>query len=324
MFRQDSSEPEIERRLFLKRLLEMGNLPSPSPSVMSVMAILRDEDVEMGRLVKAIEMDQALVAQLLKMVNSSFYGLRNSIDSVARAVAMLGLDGTKRLVYSAAIMKFFTPEDQIEWDHSYSSSLLMAALLKENGIGGASELPLAAILHDIGKVVLRGVLPQKHKLAARMAAEHGEQLFETERRMLRIDHAEAGALLLKKWNCSERMASLVQQHHMPGPNCEFALDTALLQFVNWIDCSARKLPCRPPSKELMDAAEIDSIDSEYWLDYQTRLITRLRGEGAAIRDAASSSGKLRTKLGTHSLMKRNHRSQRRDPSSSKSSVDIKA
>jgi len=283
---------EVERRMLVKRISSMENLPTPSASVMKTMLLLRSEDVDMGQLVSSIEKDQSLVAQLLKMVNSSFYGLRSSVDSVQRAVGLLGTANVKRLVYSASIMEFFSEDEQLEWDHSYSSSLMMANLIKENEIEGFSNLPMAMILHDLGKVVLRRFCPQKYKLVSMQSAKTKSPCFQVEAEALHITHAEAGAILLEKWDSAEEIVIPVLQHHRTDVPQEYVFETALIQFANWVDCSVRGMPCLPPSKELMDAAGIEGIDNEYWLDYQRKLVAGLEGEGPSAKELGSTAGKI--------------------------------
>ena len=266
---------EVEKRMLLKRISEMENLPTPSDSVMKVMLLLRGKEIPLDQLVPAIERDQSLVAQILKMVNCSFYNIRTHINSVERAVSMLGLEKVKHIVYSALIMEFFSPDEQVEWSHAYSSSLLMANLIKGGEIHGVEMLPLAMILHDIGKVVLRRFCPQKYKLAHMNAAKTRKTIFECEMESIGISHADAGALLLEKWASSGDIVTPVLQHHMVDVPEVYVFETALMQYVNWVDDSVRGIPSRRPAAPLMDAAGIEDIDDNYWLEYQRGLITKL-------------------------------------------------
>ncbi len=284
---------EQERRLVFSKISELKNLPSPSPAIMATMALLRDKEVDIRKLVEAIERDQSLVARLLKMVNSSFYVLRSTVDSVGRAAAMLGLENIKRLVYSAAMMEFFAKDQQLEWEHSYSSSALMGALIKDNRIEGVSSLPLAMILHDIGKVVLRRHCAGKYNFTAMLAAKAGSSLAELESQFLHVNHAEAGAMLLKKWDVPESITIPILQHHMAKAPYEYVLETALVQFVNWVDCQARGMPCLEPSQPLLDAAGIEISDTGFWIDCQAKLIEGLKDGTATARTIGGTAGKLK-------------------------------
>jgi len=284
---------EQERRQIFKSILELKSLPTPSPTILSAIALLRDEEVDVGKLVDAIERDQSLVAKLLKMVNSSFYMLKDSVDSVSRAVSLLGLYNIKSMVYSAAVMDLFAKDQQEEWEHSYSSSVLMGAVVKECRLGGLSSLPLSMILHDIGKVVLRKYCSGKYNFAAMLAASGHSSLPDLEFQFLHVNHAEAGALLLKKWDVSERIVIPIFQHHMAEVPYEYVLETALVQFVNWVDCQARGMPCPQPSQALLGAAGLDIVDAGFWTGYQSRLIERLKSGSATARGMESVEGRVR-------------------------------
>ncbi len=288
---------DVEKRMILKKISEMENLPTPSESIMKVMLILRSKEVPLDQIVEAIERDQALVAQILKMVNSSYYTIRTRITSVEQAVSMLGLDNIKQIVYSALIMDFFSPDEQVEWHHAYSSSLLMANLIKGGEIHGVEMLPLAMILHDIGKVVLRKFCPQKYKLAHMNAAKTRKTIFECEMESIGVSHADAGALLLEKWGTSGDIVTPVLQHHMVDVPDVYVFETALMQYVNWVDDSARGIPCRRPASALLDAAGIEDIDDNYWLEYQRGLITRLECPVAddSTKESIAPDGMQKTK-----------------------------
>jgi len=267
----------FEKNMLLRQISQMTNIPTPSPIIIKVMHLLRDEDVQTHDLIAAIERDQSLVSQILKLINSGFYGLRKSIDSVERAVNLLGIFNIKQLVYSASIMDLFSKDEQKEWDHSYSSSVLMTHIMKENDIPAASNLPLTMLMHDIGKVILRRFSPKKYKMALIKAQEKGIPLYQAEDAIIHIDHAEVGGMLMKRWNMTDDITIPVLSHHLPEVPEHCVIETALTQFVNWVDCSARKIPCAEPSPKLMQAAGFEEIDKNYWTGCQIEIIEAIEG-----------------------------------------------
>lgn len=267
---------EFEKKMILQKISTMTNLPTPGTSIMKVMLLLRDEDVAMRELIEAIRQNQSLVARILKLVNSGYYGLRKTIDSVDRAVNLLGILKVKQLVYSASIMDMFSEDEQNEWNHAYSSSVLMSDIMEEHEIPAASNLPLTVLMHDIGKVVLRRFSPKKFQMAVEMAHRDGIPVFEAENAVIHINHAEVGAWLLEKWQMTEDIFTPVAWHHSKElPPEQFLVETALVQFTNWVDCFARGIPCAQPQKELMDAAGFEEIDNDYWINYQREVIATI-------------------------------------------------
>jgi HD-like signal output (HDOD) protein len=117
----------------------MNNLPALSANVTKVMTLLRDDSAKMESIVEALEKDVSLVAEILKLVNSGFYGLRNTVETVEHAVSLLGIMNLKQVVYSATIMDFFSKDEQQEWNHSYSSSILCSNI-KGQRIGRVKQI----------------------------------------------------------------------------------------------------------------------------------------------------------------------------------------
>lgn len=295
LLQHNSKSSIVEKKLLLRKISEMKNLPTPSANMMKVMLLLRDEDVKIDALVEAIEKDQSMVAQILKLINSGFYGLRKSVETVEHAIALLGIINIKQVVYSASIMEFFSDDEHLEWNHSYSSSVLMGNFIKENELPGINILPLAMLMHDLGKVVLRRFSPKKYQVALQHAANDKLPIFMIEDAMLQINHAEVGSVLLQKWDSSEDIVKPVLQHHMKEIPEDFIFETALVQFINWADCTCRSIPCYEPTRELMDAAGIDEIDKNYWLDKHSKLIESLEKSPALQRDLTYETKTLEKK-----------------------------
>ena len=267
---------DFEKKMILQKISGMTNLPTPGNSIMKVMLLLRDEDVAMRDLIESIRQNQSLVARILKLVNSGYYGLRKSIDSVDRAVNLLGILKVKQLVYSASIMDMFSQDEQDEWNHAYSSSVLMSDIMEEHEIPAASNLPLTVLMHDIGKVVLRRFSPKKFQMAVATARRENIPVFEAENTVIHINHAEVGRWLLEKWQMTEDIYTPVGWHHSSElPPEQFLVETALVQFTNWVDCVAREIPCAQPTKELMDTAGFEEIDNNYWINYQREVIASI-------------------------------------------------
>lgn len=274
----ENSKSSFEKNLLLKRISQTTSIPAPSAHIMKVMMLLREENLRMPALVEAIERDQSLVAQILKLINSGFYGLRQTIDSVERAVGLLGILTVKQLVYSATIMDIFSEDEQVEWNHSYTTSVLMTQLMRENDLPAASNLPLTMIMHDLGKVALRRFSPKKYKLAQQQAESKKIPIYEAENAIMSVNHSEIGALLLQKWDMTEDMIAPILFHHEETIPKEFVMETALTQFVNWVDNRARDIRCDEPRKSLMQEAGFEDIDGDYWVEYQVELIKSVEGE----------------------------------------------
>lgn len=266
----------FERRMLENKIANMNDLPTLPIYVMKIMELMRDENVKVHDLVNAIEHDQSLVTQILRLINSGYYGLRNTVDTVERAVTLLGILGLKQVVLSAAIIDFFSDDEQIEWAHSYSSSVLMNRIMKDYEIPVASNLPMTMLMHDIGKVVLRRFNPQKCALARDTAHRKAITIAEAEEMIIHITHAEVGGIIMEKWQMTDDIIIPIKNHHnekeLPD---EFQLETMMVQIVNYIDCSARNITCHIPKPGLMKHAGIMGLDFDFWISHQREVISQL-------------------------------------------------
>lgn len=275
---------QLEQKLLQARIKELESLPLPSCTMLELSTILKTEPVDLTAVANCFAHDHVMLAQMLRIFYRSFPGVNPT--SPLDAAAMLPIDRIQTLTYVPHILETFGDREVQEWNHAYSCRILMESILDDNGIDNP-ELIRAAHLHDIGKNVFRDWSPKKYKLVENHANASSEvPLYKLENAVLQIDHAKAGAELLKAWGFSEAVWRVVEQHHNhdDDPPETFVFETALLQFVNYIDCKVRGIPCEPPSAKLMKKARIAEIDEEGYLGSQKALIDRLRAnDNEAIR-----------------------------------------
>ena len=275
---------QLEQKLLQARIKELESLPLPSCTMLELSTILKTEPVDLTAVANCFAHDHVMLAQMLRIFYRSFPGVNPT--SPLDAAAMLPIDRIQTLTYVPHILETFGDREVQEWNHAYSCRILMESILDDNGIDNP-ELIRAAHLHDIGKNVFRDWSPKKYKLVENHANASSEvPLYKLENAVLQIDHAKAGAELLKAWGFSEAVWRVVEQHHNhdDDPPEIFVFETALLQFVNYIDCKVRGIPCEPPSAKLMKKARIAEIDEEGYLGSQKALIDRLRAnDNEAIR-----------------------------------------
>ena len=275
---------QLEQKLLQARIKELESLPLPSCTMLELSTILKADPIDLNAVANCFAHDHVMLAQMLRIFYRSFPGVNPT--SPLDAVAMLPIDRIQSLTYIPHILETFGDREEQEWNHAYSCRILMESILDDNGLDNP-ELIRAAHLHDIGKNVFRDWSPKKYKLVENHANSSREvPLYKLENAVLQIDHAKAGAELLKAWGFSEAVWRVVEQHHNhdDDPPETFVFETALLQFVNYIDCKVRGIPCEPPSAKLMKKARIAEIDEEGYLGSQKALIDRLRAnDNEAIR-----------------------------------------
>ena len=184
--------------------------------------MLQDPDVEVADLVDSLEYDPGLTANLLRWANSAYFGGRHEILSVRDAVVRLGMRRMNQLIMTSIaapvvgqpIRGYDLPPGRL-LEHSIAVAIGTGELAKVLDIALPDTAFTAGLLHDIGKVVLGMFVEVASEPILSLAAEEEISFDESERRVLGIDHAEVGALLLERWNLPASIVSAVRWHHEP-------------------------------------------------------------------------------------------------------------
>ncbi len=198
--------------------VELASLPEVLYRVNKMARGAHYSAADIGRI---ISQDPALSARLLHIVNSPFYGFPSSIDTISRAITIIGSRELCNILCAATVTRHFQglPETQVNmqqfWQHSLYSAVVareLALQLREND---SEHFFLSGLLHDIGSLVLYQRVPEREKQAIDQARRNRQAIFIAEREQLGTDHAEVGAALLHKWRLPQSLIEAVACHHSP-------------------------------------------------------------------------------------------------------------
>ena len=229
------SESEVHD--LVKNAKDLVSLPEVS---LRVNELANDPNSTADDMAKVISQDPALVARMLKIANSVFYGLSTEVETITRAVAVLGTNKIRDLVLSTAASDTFDgiPNDLITmqdfWHHSLYCGLLAQILAKKSKKVHAESIFIAGLLHDIGQLLMFNQLPGKSHEAILLLMEGPEELetYEAERHIFGFDHMQVGAELVKHWNLAPVLQECVEFHHEPQMAKEFPAEVALINIAN--------------------------------------------------------------------------------------------
>jgi putative nucleotidyltransferase with HDIG domain len=193
----------------------VGMLPSAPVAFQDILTCVQDPAASLGDVAKIIGRDVAMTANIMKLVNSAFFGSRRPVVSAERAVAYLGMDTIGALVLGHSVFKGgatigivgFNMEHL--WQHSLQtgSAARAVALAESFSNVEADEAFLAGVLHDVGKVVFATRAP-----AAPNESSGAEDIMTT----MDLHHAEVGAYLLGLWGFPNSIVEAVAFHHTPS------------------------------------------------------------------------------------------------------------
>lgn len=185
-------------------------LKSPDPSIKNVGGI--------------ISKDAAMTAKILQMVNSAFFGLANRITNPVTAVNLLGINTILSLVLSVKVFEKFesidSPGFSIDqiFDHGLRTASYAKAIAKSVGLDETvvDDSFVAGLLHDCGRLVLIGNVPEMYSEIKRLTDTHNTAIEYAEKKVFRATHAELGAYLLGIWGLPDSIIEAVAYHHSPN------------------------------------------------------------------------------------------------------------
>jgi len=200
------------------RDFEPEDLPVPNKQVMQLIQYSLREDAEIDTLTKLIAVNPALIAQLLGLVNSAFFGLRHKVQTISDAVVAMGMDSLRNLVLCFAVKEAFTYKDVpgFDIDVFWEDSIRRAVAAKQLGYltnGPIEEAFTAGMLQDIGLLILFLMEPDKVDRWPLLRSNLPEKRYEMEEELFHTTHDHVGSLLTKKWNLPESYIFAIGYHH---------------------------------------------------------------------------------------------------------------
>ncbi|GAA4024165.1 HDOD domain-containing protein [Actimicrobium antarcticum] len=196
------------------------DLPSLPAVVMELLNSIDEDNVDISVLANKVAQDMALTAKTLSLANSSYFAPAVKVTTIQQAITLLGMRNVRTLITKAALSGCFPErackgfDHALFWQHSTATSIAAGILALHLNLN-QDYARTAALLHDIGRLVLVSCFPQDYASAVELHTEQGIAMLEAERQVFGMDHAEAGALLAANWNFSDTMRLAIAGHHEP-------------------------------------------------------------------------------------------------------------
>jgi len=277
----------------LEKLLKQAEGLISFPDVcIRINTMVNDPAVSATDIGKVIQQDPALTARLLRIANSPLYGFASEIDTVSRAVTVLGNKEIRDLAFATSALKAFNVKPGLEtieqlWSHNIYCAVACRQLAETSTRGRAESIFIAGLLHDIGRLLFLSLLPEdsEAKIQTLSATGHGESnLCLAEQEVVGFNHTEAGGELILQWNLPDSLYECVRYHHEPSKADLYPLEVAIVHLA---DCIAHAI---------QDETEIDqqlaAVDPMSW--EQTGL--SLEDLEAILPVVRSRSGEVRALL----------------------------
>jgi len=201
-----------------------GNLPSIPSAFHELTSKLQDPDWSTKEIATIIARDPAMSAKILQLSNSAFFGARRRITNIPDAVVCLGLDTLKTLALSVGVFSAFSPSSSSSFSieafgrHGLMTAILARKIAQTEG-GSPQEAEdafIAGLLHDIGRLVMISVMPEKYDTAIVLSKNEGLPMVEAEQRVYGTTHCEVGTYILWLWGLPDNIVQATAYHHFPG------------------------------------------------------------------------------------------------------------
>lgn len=204
----------------VNQIRQCPSLPSLPSIAMQVLELAQKETVDIPEIARIISKDPALSGKILRTVNSSFYGRSQSISTISHALVILGLQSVKTLVLGFSLVTNLKKTQSKGFDHlTYWRRSIYAATAARTIASRASvvqqeECFLAALLMDIGMLVLDQVLGEEYGQVHEQTSEHAA-LTAVEDAVLGINHAQVAGILAEEWKLPPVLSEPMAHHHDP-------------------------------------------------------------------------------------------------------------
>ncbi len=275
-------------------------VPKFPDNIMRISQLLDDPDVDMLDIATNIASDVALSADLLKLINSAAYGLKQKVSSIPLAANLIGMRGIRNLLYSVGVMNIFNAESEklgelwaVSNKAAFYCNWIAHNRIRKAGLNDVAYV--CGLLHRLGKIVLLFVYPDPELQAKILKLKDSRHIPDNVFALLtsEINHPEIGAALAEKWNFPPAIINAIRfQHDYERAPEDFRMLAALVSFVDIIlhyqDGEIQFSQIKP------DLLKIFSIDEEeQFKELSDRLVTEFaaasRAENTDNADSAESA-----------------------------------
>ena len=224
------------------RLIKKYKRGNTLPHIVTRLAqLINDDSSTLRDFEEIISLDPALVGRLLTLVNSSYYGLVHKVDSVSRAIALLGMKNLHNIAVTDALKGMFRSNrknsafshDRL-WIHCAASGICSKMIAERIFSINGDDAYLADILHDIGLIVeWQGAEKKFLEMYSRLQPD-GPSIIELEQEYIGTDHCEIGYLLAEEWQMMDSLSEAIRDHHTVDQDIAPESLTGILQISEYI------------------------------------------------------------------------------------------
>lgn len=261
---QSHATRELAGDLAASLLEDVACLVSPPDVCVKVFDLVESNEASAQQIGSVISNDPSLTVRLLRLVNSAYFNFSRRIDTVSRAITIVGIRELYSLVIAVSAIKSFSnlPNNLVNidtfWRHGIYTGLLARALARRCRVLHPERMFVAGLLHDIGSLVLYSRMPETCSDLLLVCDGDEGILHQAELAELGFTHADLGGALLGTWMLPETLQEAVGYHHMPSYAMQAELEASIVHLAeNLANRSQLGAFCEAPNTEA-------SADASAW------------------------------------------------------------
>lgn len=205
---------------------------------LEVKKVIDNPESTMADLSRAIGLDPGMTATVLKLVNSAFYAMPRKVESISRAVGILGMQPLHDLTLAVAVTTTFSGMNQqvmsmkVFWANSFFSGLVARELARRCFLVDSERMFVEGLLREIGHLILYEQMPEQAEQALRESAKTGTPIHTVEQNIFGFDFTEIGQVLVDTWNLPKNFGIAIRFQNNPNGTKDHGFEAALLNMAN--------------------------------------------------------------------------------------------
>ena len=213
-------------------LAKLQDIPTLPVVAVAVNNLLNDPNSSSSDIAELLKKDQVLTAKILRLANSTYYSIPGGVSDVQRALAFLGFNTLAQLVLSLSVFSLFTAFDSENfsmldfWRHALGTAVCSEILAKKLKLPRPEEAFTCGLLHDIGKLVLHEIDPNRLQAIVSETARRQCSFLDVEREWDLPGHSYLGEVIATKWGLPQVIRLSIRYHHFDVSNMESILASA--------------------------------------------------------------------------------------------------
>jgi len=212
---------EVKAQILKMIQKKESDLPTLSTVINKIVNVASNGKTTTEELAKIISYDKGMSNKVLMLANSVYYGQKTNVETIKRAITVIGFDEVIGIALAIGILSSFSDESGLSldikamWIHGIGVATVSKELAKRTNPSIANRIFIPALLHDMGKVILSVYFKDEYIKVRQFAIEKSKPLYFAENAILKFDHAILSALLMKRWNFPQSIIIPCRFHHIP-------------------------------------------------------------------------------------------------------------